>query len=132
MREARVCCAGAMSATLPRGLLVPAGVAALLVVQALVLYTPQSGSSPMPIPHADKAVHALVFAAPVLLAGLAKGDAWRLVALLCAVHAPVSEVIQHVALPTRSGDVWDVVADLVGVGMACAGVGWGIRRPRRR
>ncbi len=121
-----------MYATLHRGLLAPAGVTALLVVQVLVLYTPQSGGPPLPVPHVDKAVHALVFAAPIVVAGLTKGATWRGVALLCAVHAPVSEVVQHVALPTRSGDVWDVVADLVGVGMASAGVGWWLRRPRRR
>ena len=121
-----------MYATSSRGLLVPAGVLALLVLQVVVLYTPETGGPSVSIPHADKVVHALVFAAPVALAGLAKGAAWRVVALLSAVHAPVSEVIQHVALPSRSGDVWDVVADLVGVGLASAGVGWGIRRPRRR
>lgn len=132
MSQVWVCCAGAMSATLPRGLLVPAGVVALLAVQVLVLYTPQSGGPPSPIPHGDKVVHALVFAAPVLVAGLAKGAAWQAVAFLSAVHAPVSEVIQHLALPTRSGDAWDVVADLVGVGMAAAGVAWWFRRPRRR
>ena len=121
-----------MSATLPRGRLVAAGVLVLLVVQVVVLYTPQAGGPPSPIPHGDKVVHALTFGAPVLVAGWAKGDPWRVVALLSAVHAPVSEVIQHVALPTRSGDPWDVVADLVGVGVAFAGVAWGIRRPRRR
>lgn len=121
-----------MYATRTRGLLVLAGVVALVALQFLVLYTPQTGGPESPIPHGDKVVHALVFAAPVLVAGMAKGGAWRVVGLLSVVHAPVSEVIQHVALPTRSGDVWDVVADLVGVAMASAGVGWWFRRPRRR
>ena len=35
------------------------------------------------------------------------------------VHVPVSELVQHFYLGQRSGDVWDAVADLVGVA-----VGW--------
>ena len=42
------------------------------------------------------------------------------IALAFALHAPVSELVQHVALPGRSGDAWDAVLDLVGVGLAAA------------
>lgn len=121
-----------MSATPRRRRVVAVLVVALLLVQAAAVYLPQSPGPPSPIPHGDKVVHALIFGAPVLASGLAKGRGWLLVALGCLVHAPVSEVIQHRALATRSGDIWDVVADLVGIGLAAAGVGWGIRRPRRR
>ena len=41
----------------------------------------------------------------------------RLAALVFAVHAPLSEIVQHVVLPGRSGDVWDAVVDVVGVGL---------------
>ena len=44
-----------------------------------------------------------------LLAGLRPA---YLVGLL-ALHAPVSELVQHYLLPNRSGDPWDAVADLV-------------------
>lgn len=121
-----------MRITGPPRHLVPVAVAGLLVVQLLALYLPQDPGAPSPIPHGDKLVHAVIFGAPVLVAGLAKGRWWLLVALACAVHGPVSEVIQQTALPSRSGDVWDAVADLVGTGAAVAGVRWGFRRPRRR
>lgn len=121
-----------MSATPTRSLLVTVAVIALLVIQAVAVYAPQSAGPPSPIPHGDKVVHALIFGAPVLVAAMAKGRSWLLVAVGCAAHAPVSEVIQHALLPTRSGDVWDLAADLVGIALAMAGVGWWIRRPRRR
>lgn len=109
-----------------------AAVAVLLVVQVLVLYAPQAPGSSASIPHADKVVHAAVFAAPVLVAGLRQWVWWPLVALGCVVHAPMSEVMQHTLLAGRAGEWWDVVADLVGVGLAGFAVRWGLRRPRGR
>ncbi|MGN7248401.1 VanZ family protein [Janibacter anophelis] len=108
--------------------LVCCALAAVVVVQLIVLYAPEAPGPPSPIPHADKAVHAIVFALPVLVAGLGRLRSWRLVALLCAAHAPLSEVVQHLALGQRSGDPWDVVADLVGVGAASIGVLLSLRR----
>jgi VanZ family protein len=67
-----------------------------------------------PVIWTDKVVHVLLFLAPTvagLLAGLRPG--W--VVGLVALHAPVSELVQHFLLPNRSGDVWDAVADLSGV-----------------
>lgn len=103
-----------------------------VAVQVVVLYAPEAPGPPSPIPHGDKVVHAMVFALPVLVAGLGRRGWWHLVALLCALHAPVSEIIQHVVLPHRSGDPWDVAADLAGVGAASIGVLLVVRRPRRR
>mgnify|MGYP006189601847 CR=1 FL=1 len=104
----------------------------LLAVQLVVLYVPSAPGPPAPIPHADKLVHALVFAAPVLVAGLARRWWWVLVAVACLLHAPVSEAVQQVYLPGRSGDPWDLVADLGGVAGASIGVSLWFRRPRRR
>ncbi|KAB7743361.1 VanZ family protein [Nostocoides sp. F2B08] len=73
-----------------------------------------SGSAALPVPHADKVVHALVFALPAVLGVLAGLRPW-LVGVILAVHAPVSEVVQHLWIPGRTGDPWDVVADVVGV-----------------
>ncbi|WP_277452272.1 VanZ family protein [Janibacter sp. DB-40] len=113
-------------------LLVPLAVGVLLALQLVVLYLPSAPGPPAPIPHADKLVHALVFAAPVLVAGLARRWWWSVVAAACLLHAPVSEAVQQALLPGRSGDAWDVVADLCGVVGASIGVSLWFRRPRRR
>lgn len=95
--------------------------AAALVGHLLVLYAPSGADGG--VAHLDKLVHALVFALPVLLAALA-GLPWRPLLLLLAVHAPVSELLQHAALPGRSGDVLDVVADLAGLAGAAPLISW--------
>ncbi|WP_205413010.1 VanZ family protein [Austwickia chelonae] len=96
-----------------------------VAVQLVVLYTPSPGGGGA-LPGTDKVVHALVFALPVLAAGSA-GRWWHWVAWTMVVHAPISEIVQHLFLPTRSGDPWDVVADLMGV----AGAAWVVRRRSR-
>jgi VanZ family protein len=54
----------------------------------------------------------------------------RAAVLIFAVHAPLSELVQHYALPGRTGDVWDAVLDLVGVAVGAAALV--VRgRPRR-
>ena len=85
----------------------------LVVVQLLAVYWPKVDVQG-PVTWTDKVVHVLLFLAPTvagLLAGLRPG--W--VVGLVALHAPVSELVQHFLLPNRSGDVWDAVADLSGV-----------------
>jgi VanZ family protein len=82
-----------------------------------VLFWPTGGGDP-PFPGADKVVHLLLFA---LLAATARwrfGSAsWLLAAV--AGYAVVSEVVQGAALADRSGDAYDVLADLLG-----AVLGW--------
>ena len=90
-------------------------VALALQVYVLYLYVPGSPDS-VSIPFADKLVHIAVFALPAVL-GVLAGVRTRLVALVLAVHAPVSELVQHLWIPTRSGEPWDVVADWVGVAL---------------
>ena len=103
-----------------------------LLLQALIVYAPQVPGPEPTVPGADKVVHGIVFALPVLLAGAARLPRWRWLAVALAVHAPVSELIQHTVLPHRSGDPLDVLADLVGVGLAVLWVEWFVRRPGRR
>lgn len=88
---------------------------AALGVQLLVLYAPSVPGEPL-FPHVDLVVHAAVFAAPALLALLAGVPSTPLLGLLGA-HAVVSEVVQHVALPGRTGASLDVVADLAGIAL---------------
>lgn len=107
-------------------------VAVALGVQALVLYLPTPPGPPSPMPYADKLIHAGVFALPVLLAGWLHRPWVPAVVGAVLVHAPVSEIIQHALLPSRSGDALDAVADLVGIGAAILWVEWIVRRPRRR
>ena len=91
--------------------LVAFGVA--LAVQLIAVYSPQGPGGPQ-ITGLDKVVHVLIFAGPVLAALMAGLSAPWVIGIL-AVHAPVSELIQHFALPHRTGDVFDMMADLVGV-----------------
>ncbi|EAP99799.1 hypothetical protein JNB_06509 [Janibacter sp. HTCC2649] len=84
-----------------------------VVLQLVLLYSP-SGGGISPFPNFDKLVHGAMFALPVFFALLAGLPRVPVIAVL-ALHAPVSELIQWTLLPNRSGDPWDVVADLVGV-----------------
>ena len=86
-----------------------------VLVQLVVLYSP-SGPGGQPFPHSDKVVHLLVFLVPVTVALLAGAARW-LVVVAFGAHAVVSEVVQAMLLPTRSGDVADAVVDLVGVAL---------------
>ncbi len=84
-----------------------------VLLSLVVLFAPSADGTPT-FPGADKLVHLLLFA---LLAGTLR---WRfgpaLVGLgIVAVYAVASELIQGFALPNRSGDPLDVVADLAGV-----------------
>ncbi|CAN7373779.1 VanZ family protein [Knoellia sp. LjRoot47] len=109
--------------------LVPAALALLL--QLVVLYAPSAGGV-APFPYFDKLVHLTVFALPVLFAVLARLPVVP-VAVVMALHAPVSEVVQATVLPQRSGDPWDAVADVTGVllGVLVARYVGSVRSPGR-
>ena len=89
--------------------------AVAVVVQLVVLYLPgeQVPEAGFAVPGLDKAIHVAVFALPAFLAVGRGRSAWW--ALPFAVHAPVSELVQHAWVPLRTGDPVDVVADLAGV-----------------
>jgi len=98
-----------------------------MVMQLAALYSPQGVAGPA-ITGLDKVVHVVIFAAPALIA-LRAGYRARWVLGILVVHAPVSELIQHFALPHRSGDVFDVMADLGGVAVgAMAHLVWSRRQ----
>ena len=77
------------------------------------------------LPHLDKAVHLLAFAA-VAWSGLRARVPASWLLLLLVLHAGVSELVQDRLLPGRSGEVADVLADLVGIlaGTALARASW--------
>lgn len=88
---------------------------AALAGQLLGLYAPSTPELGGPtVPGADKAAHVVMFAAVVLTA-LRAGLPPRWVVGLSLLHAVLSEVVQHELLPHRSGDLLDVVADVVGI-----------------
>jgi VanZ family protein len=105
------------------------GLAVIAVAaQLLVLYWPVV-TVEGPVSWTDKVVHALVFAIPTYAVGRAVGSVGVAVTIF-AVHAPLSELVQHFLLPGRTGDVWDVVLDLVGVALGAAALVVGARRRR--
>lgn len=102
---------------------------AVVLVHLYGLYRPTGPPPSLWFPHSDKVQHALGFAAPVALILLARLPARRdlgaarelrgrfvaVVVVVFALHAVVSEVIQHLAYVHRTGDPVDVLADWVGV-----------------
>ena len=87
-----------------------------VAVQLVVLYAPDGGGPPL-FPQRDKVVHVLVFLVPVALAVLAGFRPAARRRRVFAAQAVLSEVVQAVFLPHRSGDVLDAVADLTGVAL---------------
>lgn len=86
---------------------------ALLGVQFAALYLPTAPGPPL-FTGSDKIVHAGLFGAPAMLS-VALGLRPRVAVAGLVLHAPVSELIQHAVLPGRSGDPWDLLADLAGI-----------------
>ena len=84
-----------------------------VAVQLIAVYAPSAPSGP-DINGLDKLVHLSIFFVPSL-AALMMGIPARWALGILALHAPVSELVQHFALPHRSGDVFDAAADLSGV-----------------
>ncbi|MGJ5590301.1 VanZ family protein [Micrococcus lylae] len=86
-----------------------------VAVHLTVLYLPgeQVPEAGFQVPGLDKLVHVLAFGVPTFAAVvLGRSARWSLPFLL---HAPVSEWAQASLAAQRSGDPWDVVADVVGV-----------------
>jgi VanZ family protein len=90
-----------------------------------VLFWPEPAGGDVRVPGADKVVHAVLFG---LLALTARARFGGRLAVLGAVlgYAVVSEVAQALLLAQRSGDAWDVVADVGG-----ALCGWWLARRLR-
>ena len=92
---------------------------AAVIAHLVVLYLPGSATPPLSAPGIDKVIHVGVFGVPMFLVGLATRRPW-LVAVCFAAHGVFSEVLQALVVPGRSGDPWDLVFDLLGIGVALA------------
>ena len=90
----------------------------MLVVSLYMLFWPDPGGPDTELPGADKVVHLLVFLALAGTARLRFGGAQAVLGAVLA-YAAVSEVVQALVLSRRSGDLWDLLADVVG-----AALGW--------
>ena len=87
----------------------------------MVLFAPRGVGTPL-LPGADKVVHLLLFAALAATTRWRFGSAGARLGAVVA-YAVLSELVQARVLPERSGDAYDVVADLTG-----AAAGWLLTR----
>lgn len=106
------------------------------VLQLVGLYRPTGPPTPDAIPYLDKLGHLVVFALPVAVIMVYRASRGAVSVIFSAVviaifaaHAVISEIIQARWLPDRSGDPYDVLADLIGIAVGC-GVAVLIRRRR--
>ncbi len=99
----------------------------VVLASLVVLYAPRTTGDG--VPHLDKLVHALLFAA-LAVSGLRAGVRPLVLLLLLIAHAVSSELIQEHLLSERGGDPLDVLADVAGVagGSAVERASW--RRER--
>ena len=89
-----------------------------LAISLIVLFSPGSAVPSGP-PNSDKLVHALLFAALALASRFA-GVGWRATTAWVLAYAALSEVLQALLPIQRSGSIWDVVADAVGMTLSLA------------
>ena len=126
--------------------LVAAAAALAVVLQLGGLYAPRPPGGIERFPGADKVLHAVGFALPVVLVCWAdtlrrravdRGPRARVLVIVVwvsAVHAVASELVQHTAYAGRTGDPLDVLADWSGiaVGGLLAGTVLAVRSLGRR
>ena len=83
-----------------------------VVLSLVVLFAPRGVGAPV-FPGADKVVHLLLFAALAATTRWRFGPVWAALGAV-AGYAVLSEVVQARLLAERSGDAYDVLADLLG------------------
>ena len=88
----------------------------VLLASLYVLFRPDPAGGGVRVPGADKVVHLLLFGALAATARLRFGGARSVLAAVVA-YAVVSELVQALLLSRRSGDLLDLVADLLGVAL---------------
>ncbi|GAA4525719.1 VanZ family protein [Brachybacterium paraconglomeratum] len=112
------------------------GLLTLALLLNIGFYLPSlpEGTPGVGAPGIDKAVHLLVFALTVFAAGRVLAPRKRFpmgwVVIVALAHAVLIELVQLVALPSRSGDAADVLFDAVGIALGVAA--WAGERVLRR
>ena len=84
-----------------------------VLLSLYVLFWPSPAGSDVAVPGADKLVHAGLFLLLALTARLRFGGLPQVLAAVLG-YAALSELVQGLLLPSRSGDVLDLVADAAG------------------
>lgn len=113
-----------------------AGLLLLALLLNLGFYLPSlpEGTPGAGVPGLDKVVHLVVFGLTVFAAGRLLAPRRRFpmgwVVVVAIAHALLIELLQWVALPQRSGDLGDVLFDVLGIALG-AGL-WIGERYRRR
>jgi VanZ family protein len=92
------------------------GFLAAVALQLYGVYAPREPAPDTGIPMADKFAHLFLFGSVAFLGLMARVPARWLLAALVA-NAVCSEIAQHYLLPQRDGDVFDVLADVIGVAL---------------
>jgi VanZ family protein len=86
----------------------------VLLIHLAALYSPSTGGTERLFAGVDKVTHIVLFAI-VVWAGCRAGFSHWIVVAVFAAHAPVSELVQRAALPSRQGSWGDVAADTAGI-----------------
>lgn len=103
-----------MSPFIKKRLLLRLAFVIAFVIQCWALYSPTTSSTPS-FPHSDKVAHFILFAVVTALAVLSLIRPTIVIAAM-ATQAVISESVQA-AIPSlgRSGDLYDIAADLIGI-----------------
>lgn len=88
-----------------------------------LIFRESAGSTPPPFPHFDKMAHFFLFFVQTWLWAknwlvVRQMPPLRLLAVCGLIYAVSSELAQHFFTATRQADLWDMVADMLGVSLA--------------
>lgn len=88
-----------------------------------LIFRENSGQHSPPFPHFDKLAHALLFFAQIWLAAKIRlsqmrQPPYKTLFIFGLIYALSTELAQHFFTSTRTGDIWDICADLVGIFLA--------------
>lgn len=120
---------GVRALATPRARIGVAALVGLAIVVGSLFPAPSTGGAELVVlPHADKLVHALAYAVfAVAVAGALAARDWRvaLAAALLVVAVGAGLEVAQTFVPTRTGDLFDAVANALGA--AAGTLAWRVR-----